>query len=122
MLDTAYHKVCLVDHTAIVDLDSGLWVCFGRFGTHFNFIIIVKVLLFVVTVFGIHIRQYKCEVGIAVTVTADSSLNGSRSKSNSPSRSIRKSTYSFCVIRSYRSLWSVIVCRLMKGQKSYCNS
>ena len=78
MLDTAYHKVCSVDHTAVADLDSGLGVSFGRFGTHLDFIVIVKVLLFVVTVLGFHIRQDKCEVGIAVPMTSDSSLNGSR--------------------------------------------
>ena len=80
MLYTAYHKVCSVDHTAVAYLDSRLWVSFGRFGTHLDFIIIVKVLLFVVTVLCFHIRQDKCEVGIAVPITSDSSLNGSRSK------------------------------------------
>lgn len=34
VLDTAYHKVCSVNHAPIADLDSGLWVCFGRFCTH----------------------------------------------------------------------------------------
>ena len=78
VLYTTYHKVCSVDHTAVADLDSGLGVSFGRFGTHLDFIVIVKVLLFVVTVLGFHIRQDKCEVGIAVPMTSDSSLNGSR--------------------------------------------
>jgi hypothetical protein len=80
MLNTAHHKVCSVDHTAVADLDSGLWVSFGRFGTHLDFIIIVKVLLFVVTILRFHVRQDERKMGIAVTVTADSSLNGSRSK------------------------------------------
>ena len=80
MLYTAYHKVCSVDHTAVAYLDSGLWVCFGRFSTHLDFIVIVKILLFVVTVLRFHVREDKCKMGIAVTVTADSSLNGSRSK------------------------------------------
>lgn len=80
VLDTAYHKVCSVNHAPIADLDSGLWVCFGRFCTHIDFIIIVKVLLFVVTVLRFHVWQDECKMGIAVTVTVDSSLDGSRSK------------------------------------------
>lgn len=80
MLNTAYHKVGTVYHAPISDLDSGLRVCFGRFGTHLNFIIIVKVLFFVGTVLRFHIWQDKCKMGIAVIVTVDSSLNGSRSK------------------------------------------
>ena len=55
MLYTAYHKVCSVDHSAVADSDSGLGVRFGRFGTHLDFIIIVKVLLFVVTVLCFHV-------------------------------------------------------------------
>ena len=80
MLYTAYHKVCSVDHSAVAYLDSRLWVSFGRFGTHLDFIVIVKVLLFVVTVLRFHVRQDERKMSIAVTVTADSSLNGSRSK------------------------------------------
>ncbi|WP_367112669.1 hypothetical protein [uncultured Ruminococcus sp.] len=53
---------------------------FGRFGTYLNFIIIGKVLLFVVTVLCFHVWQDKCEVGIAVSMTSDSSFYGSRSK------------------------------------------
>ena len=68
------------NHTLVADLDSGLWMCFGRFGTHLDSIIIGKVLLFVATVLCFHVRQDKCEVGIAIPVTANSSLNGSRSK------------------------------------------
>ena len=64
----------------IADLDSRLRVCFGRFSTHLDFIIIVKVLLFIGTVLRFHIWQDKCKMGIAVIVTADSSFNGSRSK------------------------------------------
>ena len=30
VLDTAYHKVCSVDHAPIADLDSRLWVSLGR--------------------------------------------------------------------------------------------
>ena len=80
MLYTAYHKVCSVYHAPIADLDSGLWVSFGRFSAHLNFIIIVKVLLFVVTVLRFRVWQDERKMSIAVTVTADSSLNGSRSK------------------------------------------
>lgn len=80
VLDTAYHKVCSVNHAPIADLDSGLWVCFGRFCTHIDFIIIVKVLLFAVTVLRFHVWQDECKMGIAITVTVDSSLDGSRSK------------------------------------------
>ena len=80
MLDTAYHKVCSVGHTSVADLDSGLLVSFGRFSTHLDFIIIVKVLLFVVTILCFHVWQDERKMGIAVTVTADSSFDGSRSK------------------------------------------
>ena len=68
MLDTAYHKVCSVKHAPIADLDSGLWVCFGRFCTHLDFIIIVKVLLFVVTVICFYVWQDEREMGIATSV------------------------------------------------------
>lgn len=61
-------------------MDSRLGVSFGRFGTYLDFIVIVKVLLFVVTVLRFHVWQDERKMGIAVTVTADSSLNGSRSK------------------------------------------
>ena len=67
MLYTAYHKVCSVYHTAVAYLDSGLWVCFGRSGTHLNFIIIVKLLLFVVTVLCFHVWQDEREMGIATS-------------------------------------------------------
>lgn len=80
MLYTAYHKICSVGHTSVADLDSRLGVSFGRFSTHLDFIVIVKVLLFVVTVLRFHVRQDKCEVGIAVSMTSDSSFYGSRSK------------------------------------------
>ena len=80
VLNTAYHKVCSVDHTTVADLDSGLGVRFGRFGIYLDFIIIVKVLLFVVTLLRFHVWQDERKMSIAVTVTADSSLNGSRSK------------------------------------------
>ena len=80
VLYTAYNKVCSVYHTAVADLDSRLWVSFGRFSTYLNFIIIGKVLLFVVTVLRFHVWQDERKMGIAVTVSADSSLNGSRCK------------------------------------------
>ena len=80
MLHIAHYQVRTVYHTAVANLDSGLWVCFGRFSTHLDFIIIVKVLLFVVTILGFQVRQDKRKMGIAVIITADSSLNGSRSK------------------------------------------
>ena len=67
VLYTAYNKVCSVDHAPIADLDSGLWVSFGRFGTHLNFIIIVKVLLFVVTVLCFHVWQDERKMGIATS-------------------------------------------------------
>ncbi len=68
MLYTTYHKICSVNHAPIADLDSGLWVCFRRFCTHLDFIIIVKVLLFVVTVLGFHVWQDEREMGIATSV------------------------------------------------------
>ena len=80
VLYTAYNKVCSVYHAPIADLDSGLWVSFGRFSAHLNFIIIIKVLLFVVTILCFHVWQDERKMGIAVTVTADSSFDGSRSK------------------------------------------
>ena len=80
MLHTAHYQVRTVYHTAVANLDSSLWVSYGGFIADLNLIIIVKVLLFVVTVLRFHVRQDKRKMGTAVTVTADSSLNGSRSK------------------------------------------
>ena len=68
MLHTAHHKVGTVYHTAVANLDSSLWVSHGGFIAYLNIIIIVKVLLFVVTVFRFHVWQDKCEVGIATSV------------------------------------------------------
>ncbi|MBR6982468.1 MAG: hypothetical protein IKH75_02855 [Ruminococcus sp.] len=48
-------------------MDSGLWVCFGRFSAHLNFIIIIKILLFVVTVLRFHVWQYERKMGIATS-------------------------------------------------------
>ena len=56
VLNTAHYKVCSVYHTAVAYLDSGLWVSYRRFSTHLDFIIIIKVLLFVVTVLCFHVR------------------------------------------------------------------
>ena len=56
VLYTAYNKVCSVDHTAVADLNSRLGVSFGRFSTYLDFIIIVKVLLFVVTILRFQVR------------------------------------------------------------------
>ena len=75
MLHTADHKVGTVYHATIADSDSRLWVCYGRFCTHLNIIIIVKILLFVVTVLRFHVRQDESKMGISATVTADSSLD-----------------------------------------------
>jgi hypothetical protein len=76
MLYTTYHKICSVNHAPIADLDSGFWVCFGRSSTHLDFIIIVKVLLFVVTVLCFHVWQDEREMGIATSVpVAALSLN-----------------------------------------------
>lgn len=105
MLYTAYHKVCSVDHTAVAYLDSRLWVSFGRFGTHLDFIIIVKVLLFVVTVLCFIYGRTSVKWVLPYPLLRIARLMAAEaSKSNSPSRPIRKSTYSFCVIRSCRSL------------------
>ena len=75
VLYTAYHKVCSVDHTAVAYLDSRLWVSFGRFSTHLDFIVIVKVLLFVVTVLRFHVWQDERKMGIAISIFIDSSLD-----------------------------------------------
>ena len=66
MLHTAHHKVGTVYHTAVANLDSSLWVSYGRFIANIYLIIIVKVLLFVVTVLGFQVRQDKRKMGIAV--------------------------------------------------------
>ncbi|MBR1384988.1 MAG: hypothetical protein IJ555_14455, partial [Ruminococcus sp.] len=61
-------------------MDSRLGVSCGRFGTYLDFIIIVKILFFVVTVLGFHIRQDEGEMSVAVSITVNGSLNGCRSK------------------------------------------
>ncbi len=73
-------QVRTVYHTAVANLDSSLWVSYGGFIANIYLIIIVKELLFVVTILRLHVWQDKRKMGTAVTVTADSSLNVSRSK------------------------------------------
>ena len=68
MLNTAHYRVRTVYHTAVANLDSSLWVSYGGFIADLNLIIIVKVLLFVVTVLGFHVWQDEREMGIATSV------------------------------------------------------
>ena len=68
MLNTAHYQVRTVYHTAVANLDSSLWVSYGGFIADLNLIIIVKVLLFVVTVLGFHVWQDEREMGIATSV------------------------------------------------------
>ena len=42
--------------------DYRLGVSFGRFSIHLNFIVILKLLLFVVTVLHFHVRQDECKI------------------------------------------------------------
>ena len=53
---------------------------FGRFIANIYLIIIVKELLFVVTILGFQVRQDKRKMGIAVSILIDSSLDCCRSK------------------------------------------
>ena len=80
MLHTAHHKVGTVNHTAVAKLNCRLWVSHGGFIANIYLIIIVKVLLFVVTVLRFHVWQDKRKMGIAVSIFIDSSLNSSRVK------------------------------------------
>ena len=68
VLDTAYHKVCSVYHTAVADLDSGLWMSLGRFSTHLNFIIIVKKFLLIVAVLRLQIGKNQRHRDISAVV------------------------------------------------------
>ena len=68
MLNTAHYQVRTVYHTAVANLDSSLWVSYGGFIADLNLIIIVKVLLFVVTVLGFHVWQDERKIGIATSV------------------------------------------------------
>ena len=79
MLNTARHKVGTVYHTAVADLYSCLGVSCWRFIADLNLIIIVKVLLFIVTVLGFYIWEDKRKMCISVSIFIDSSLYSSRS-------------------------------------------
>ena len=68
MLHTADHKVVTFDHTAVANLDSSLWVSYGGFIANIYLIIIVKELLFVVTVLRFHVWQDERKMGIATSV------------------------------------------------------
>ena len=65
----------------LTDLYSRLGVSFGRFRTHLDLIVVVKELLFVVTVLRFHIRQHQDKMSIAIAITVDCPLYSGRSNS-----------------------------------------